>query len=164
MGHRGETDEESRPAWYNQPVRNALGGNLAMAICVTISDETLSGERTGSLRLDLLSSTITLRELIRRRVYEEVQEYHAAPPSAVFRGLVTPTDTEIALNGPKPAHPAAKRRVDWEAQYERAVSAFARNGFFVLVGDRQVESLDEVLELKVDTTVSFVKLVPLVGG
>ncbi len=73
-----------------------------MAICVTIFDETLSGERTGSLRLDLLSSTITLRELIRRRVYEEVQEYHAAPPSAVFRGFVTPTETETALNGPKP--------------------------------------------------------------
>ena len=29
-----------------------------MAICVTIFDETLSGERTASLRLDLLSSTI----------------------------------------------------------------------------------------------------------
>ncbi len=134
-----------------------------MAICVTIFDETLSGERTASLRLDLLSSTITGRELIRRRVYEEVQEYHAAPPSAVFRGLVTPTAAEIALNGPKPTH-VVKRRVDWEAQYERALQAFARNGFFVLVGDRQVEDLDEELELKVDTEVSFVKLVPLVGG
>lgn len=134
-----------------------------MAFCVTIFDETLSGERTASLRLDLLTSTITARELIRRRVYEEVQEYHAAPPSAVFRGLVTPTETETALNGTKPTH-AVKRRVDWEAQYERALSAFARNGFFVLVGDRQVESLDEELELKVDTAVSFVKLVPLVGG
>ena len=134
-----------------------------MAICVTIYDETLSGERTASLRLDLLSSTITVRELIRRRVYEEVQEYHAAPPSAVFRGLVTPSVVEMALNGPKPTH-LVKRRVDWEAQYERALQAFTRNGFFVLVGDRQVESLDEEMELKVDTEVSFVKLVPLVGG
>ena len=135
-----------------------------MAICVTIYDETISGERTPSLRLDLLSSTITGRELIRRRVYEEVQEYHAAPLSAVFRGLVTPSAAETALNGPKPSSAAVKRRVDWEAQYERALSAFARNGFFVLVGDRQVEDLDEVLELKVDTEVSFVKLVALVGG
>ncbi len=134
-----------------------------MAICVTIYDETLSGERSGGLRLDLLSSTITLRELIRRRVFEEVQEYHAAPPSAVFRGLVTPTETEAALNGLKADH-TVKQRVDWEAQYERALSAFARNGFFVLVGDRQVESLDEELTLRVDTEVSFVKLVPLVGG
>lgn len=134
-----------------------------MAICVTIFDETLSGARTPSLRLDLLTSTITLRELIRRRIYEEVQEYHAAPPSVVFRGLVTPTETETALNGSKPPH-AVKRRVDWEAQYERALQAFARNGFFILVGDRQMEDLDEALELKVDTEVSFVKLVALVGG
>lgn len=134
-----------------------------MPTTITIFDETLPGERTASRRLDLLSSTITLRELIRRRVYEEVQEYHATPPSAVFRGLVTPSPVEAALNGPKPEH-AVKRRLDWEAQYEKALSAFARNGFFVLVGDRQVESLDEEIHLKVDTEVSFVKLVALVGG
>ena len=132
-----------------------------MAFCVTIFDETLSGERTGSVRLDLLSSTLTLRELIRRRVFEEVQEYHAAPPSALFHGLVTPTGAE--LNGPKSLN-VVKRSVDWEAQYERALSAFTRNGFFVLVGDRQVEDLDEELTLEVDTFVSFIKLIPLVGG
>lgn len=134
-----------------------------MTTSITIYDETLPGERTTSRRLDLLSSTITLRELIRRRVYEEVQEYHAAPPSAVFRGLVTPSPAEAALNGPKPEH-TPKRRLDWEAQYEKALLAFARNGFFVLVGNRQVESLDEEIHLKVDTEVSFVKLVALVGG
>ena len=32
-----------------------------MAFCVTIFDETLPGEQTASLRLDLLSSTITAR-------------------------------------------------------------------------------------------------------
>ena len=134
-----------------------------MGISVTIYDETLSGARTASLRLDLLSSTITLRELIRRRVYEEVQEYHAAPPSAVFRGLVTPSPPKSPSTA-QSRNPVVKRHMDWEAQYERALSAFARNGFFVLVGDRQVEGLDEALELKVDTEVSFVKLVPLVGG
>ena len=135
-----------------------------MTTTITLYDETLPGERTASRRLDLLSSTITLRELIRRRVYEEVQEYHAAPPSAVFRGLVTPTPLEAALNGPKPELLPAKRRIDWEAQYEKALAAFARNGFFVLVGDWQVESLDEEIHLKVNTEVSFVKLVALVGG
>ncbi len=134
-----------------------------MALSITIYDETLPGERMASRRLDLLSSTITLRELIRRRVYEEVQEYHAAPPSAIFRGLVTPSPVEAALNGPKLEF-GLKRRLDWEAQYEKALAAFARNGFFVLVGNRQVEDLDEEIHLKVDTEVSFVKLVALVGG
>jgi hypothetical protein len=134
-----------------------------MSTTIILYDETLPGERTSALRLDLLTSQITLRELIRRRIYEEVQQYHAAPNDAPFRGLVTPTDTERLLNGPKD-EPRPKRRVDWEAQYEKALLAFQRNGFFVLVGDRQVEDLDEELELKVNTDVRFVKLVPLVGG
>jgi hypothetical protein len=34
----------------------------------------------------------------------------------------------------------------------------------MLVDDRQVEDLDEEIELRVSTEVSFVKLIPLVGG
>lgn len=130
---------------------------------ITLYDETLSGERTPALRLSLLTSRMTLRELIRRRIYEEVQEHNAAPAAHPFRGLVTPTDAERALNGDKDT-PPTKKRVDWEAQYARALDAFRRNGFFVLVGDRQMEDLDDEIELKLDTVISFVKLVPLVGG
>jgi hypothetical protein len=57
-----------------------------------------------------------------------------------------------------------KRKINWEEQFKRAVAAFDRNGFFVLVGNRQAESLDEQFDVAVDTEVSFVKLVPLVGG
>jgi hypothetical protein len=130
---------------------------------ITLYDETLWGERTPALRLSLLSSHITLRELIRRRIFEEVQEHNAAPETP-FRGLVTPSETERALNGDKMSQTASPRRIDWEAQYARACEAFERNGFFVLFGDRQVENLDDEIELKLDTVVSFVKLVPLVGG
>ena len=54
--------------------------------------------------------------------------------------------------------------IDWEQQADRAVRAFARNGFFVLVGDRQVTDLDEVLELTADSDIRFIRLVQLVGG
>jgi hypothetical protein len=56
------------------------------------------------------------------------------------------------------------RRVDWEQQAERALDAFARNGFFVLVGDRQVTDLDEELRLTADSDIRFIRLVQLVGG
>ena len=134
-----------------------------MTETITLYDETLAGERTPALRLSLLSSRITLRELLRRRIYEEVQEFNAAPPETQFRGLVTPTNLEHALNG-DPKKPRPKQRVDWEAQYARALEAFARNGFFVLVGDRQVDDLDAEIESKLETDVTFFKLVPLVGG
>ncbi|MGW4963651.1 hypothetical protein ACWEPL_41085 [Nonomuraea sp. NPDC004186] len=53
------------------------------------------------------------------------------------------------------------RRLDWEKQ---ADAAFARNGFLLLVGDRQIEDLGTGIDLTVDPVVSFVKLVTLVGG
>ncbi|MCW3062034.1 MAG: hypothetical protein JWQ02_3855 [Capsulimonas sp.] len=127
---------------------------------ITIYDETLSGERTPSLSLDLLSANITLRELIRRRVYEEVQDYNASTPE-YFRGFVQPTDAERVLNSYRLKE---RKHIDWEAQYDRAIQSFLSNGFFVLVDDRQIEDLDTQIELKIKTQISFVKLVPLVGG
>ena len=131
-----------------------------MATLVTVFDETTSGERTSSLTLEFLTARVTARELIRRRVYEEVQEYNLSTPE-YFRGLIQPTEAEKVLNGYKLRE---RRKIDWQEQYNKALEAFGRNGFFVLVGDRQAESLDEEFEVKVDTEVSFVKLVPLVGG
>ena len=34
----------------------------------------------------------------------------------------------------------------------------------MLVDDRQVDELDEEIEIRPDTTVTFLKLVPLLGG
>ena len=50
------------------------------------------------------------------------------------------------------------------SQFDKAVEAFGKQRFLMLVGDRQVESLDEELMLGVETEITFLKLVPLVGG
>lgn len=105
---------------------------------LTIHDETAAGERTGSVSLEFFTERISVRELIRKRVYEEVQEYNLKQPEH-FRGLVQPRDAEQVLNGYKLRQ---RRKVDWEEQYARATEAFERNGFFILVDDRQVEALD----------------------
>jgi hypothetical protein len=131
-----------------------------MPTTLTIHDETTSGQKTNTFTLDCLTERMTVRELIRARIYQEVQDYNQKEPE-YFRGLVEPTAAERVLNGYKLK---ARRKIDWEEQYGRALEAFERNGFFVLVGNRQAETLDEEFEVKVDTEVSFVKLVPLVGG
>jgi hypothetical protein len=59
---------------------------------------------------------------------------------------------------------AGPRRIDWQQQADRAIEAFQRNGFFVLVDDRQVTELDEALNLAADTDICFVRLVQLAGG
>jgi hypothetical protein len=130
---------------------------------VTIRDETATGSVTNELTLDVLAETITVRELIRSRVYQEVQDYNLRQRqgNAGFRGLVTPTGAEQALNGVRLKKP---RDIDWKAQFDKAADAFDRNGFFILIDDRQAESLDETITLRHDSKLSFVKLVPLVGG
>jgi hypothetical protein len=127
---------------------------------VTIRDETTSGREVERWQLPDLPDSITARELVRLRVREEVARFNAAAGD-VFRGLVQPTDTEATMNGYRLRE---RRRLDWERQADLACTAFERNGFVLFVGERQVESLDDVIDLTVDPEVSFVRLVPLVGG
>jgi hypothetical protein len=129
---------------------------------LTICDQTTSGSLTGQSVLEFLADRITVRELIRSRVYQEVQDYnHAKSDGALFNGLVQPTGAEQALNG---VRLKKHREIDWKQQFEKACDAFTRNGIFILLEDRQLETLDEEIELKPGMQVNFVRLVPLVGG
>ena len=127
---------------------------------IEICDETISGAKSCALELEFASGTIPARELISSRVEEEVRR-HNAQVGEIFRGLVQPSDSERLLNGYRLKTP---RAVEAAPQIERAFEAFERNGFFLLVDDKQIESLDEPIEIGLHTRVSFVKLVPLVGG
>ncbi|PZG20696.1 hypothetical protein [Nonomuraea aridisoli] len=127
---------------------------------VTFRDESATGKPLDEFTLPGLPERISARELVRLRVREEVARYNAAP-AARFRGLVRPVDAEVELNGYRMK---AARRIDWERQADLAEAAFRRNGFLLLVGDRQIDDLSETIDLTVDPVVSFVKLVPLVGG
>ena len=134
-----------------------------MSATLMIRDETAAGVPVNEFPLEFPSERITVRELIRERVYQEVTEYNfrSRREGGLFRGLVQPTDTERTLNGFKVPK---DRDIDWEAQFARAIDAFGQNGFFILVDDRQAEALDEAIVISPSTQVSFVKLTPLVGG
>ena len=119
-----------------------------------------SGAATPAMSLDFLNEETTVREIIERRVYEEVHDHNHARPSPLQR-LVSPAGAEAALNAPRARE---HRPIDWMAQRDRAIEGFQRNAFFVLVGDRQVTGLDERIRLSLTTEVTFVRLVPLVGG
>jgi hypothetical protein len=131
-----------------------------MPATLTIRDETIGGELRDALTLEWPTEEITVRELIRERVYQEVKDFNAKG-GQVFRGLVQPTDAEQTLNGYKLRAP---RMIDWKRQFERAIAAFEVNQVIVLVNDRQAESLDEAIEIGRGTEVTFLKLVLLAGG
>ena len=131
-----------------------------MAATLTIHDESATGETLLELTLNVSVERITVRDLIRQRVYHEVEEYNRRKPDT-FRGLVQPTDSERTLNGYRLKQP---RPLDANTQLAKAIDAFQGNQIIMLVDDRQVESLDEEIVLRPDMRVSFLRLTPLVGG
>jgi hypothetical protein len=127
-----------------------------------IRDETTAslGKTEHTFTVHVSGETISVRELIRQRVLQEVEEFNNRQP-AVFRMLDQPSESERTLNGFKFHKP---RLVDPATQYQRALEAFEGNGFIVIVDERQIESLDTEISLRPETSVTFLKLVPLVGG
>ncbi|WP_330298187.1 hypothetical protein [Streptomyces sp. NBC_00503] len=123
---------------------------------VIFVDETTAGGRGDGWGMEITEERLALRELIRRRIFQEVAEAKAArsrpaaAPAAAGSRLVRPAEAD----GP----------VDPQAQTEAALAAFGRNGFLVLVGERQITDLDEEIDLPLGTEVTFLKLVALVGG
>ena len=144
------------------PVADLQYRRIKCDLCpVIIVDETLGGSKRHVFNIESLDENMTVREIIRARIWQEVHEYNARQRAEAFNGLIQPTDPERRLNGDKPRNFVP---IDWERQYEAALRGFESNGFFVIIGDRQAESLDETFRTGPETEVSFIKFVPLVGG
>ena len=129
-----------------------------MSITLEVFDETTAGQRHSVGAFQFETATLTLRELIRLRVQQEVARFNAMEREE-FRGLIQPEESERILNG------ARERPLpDWEKQFAKAITAFRGNGFLVLIDGCQITDLDETIRLTAQTQITFLKLVPLVGG
>ncbi len=133
-----------------------------MLTLLNVQDQSTAslGKTEHTFRVRISGESISVRELIRSRVYQEVDEFNHCQPD-VFKLLVQPGDAERAGNGFRLPR---RRQIDAEDQFEKAIEAFERNGFVVLADDKQVDQLDATIDLHPDTLVTFLKLVPLVGG
>lgn len=127
---------------------------------ILIKDELLNGKSVFETELDFSNEIITVKDIITERVKREVEDYNKKLPE-YFNGLVEPLEAEKTLNGYKLK---GKKIIDAEKQIYIALDAFQKNGFFLLVDNHQADSLEDEVELKAKTTISFVKLTPLVGG
>lgn len=132
-----------------------------MASAKAICDATDLSSGSGTITvLDFLTERVTVREMIRTRVYQEVKDYNTQP-SKRFYGFVQPTEAENTVNGYELSKP---RLIDWEEQFKRAIAAFNNNGFIILINNEQAADLNDEITISPDTTVTFLKLIPLVGG
>jgi hypothetical protein len=131
-----------------------------MNTTLTIKDETNNGKVINEINISVKQSSVTIRDIIEARVQFEVDRYNEKLPE-FFQGLVQPTQAEKALNGFKMKE---RKKIDFEKQFYIALDAFQRNGYFVLVDNKQSDSLEQVVAITPITVVSFIKLTPLVGG
>jgi hypothetical protein len=127
---------------------------------LTITDETAGGKIINEIPVSFNSNLTTVQDIIKARVQTEVQNYNSRLPE-YFKGLVQPSEAEITLNGYKVKE---RKKVDAQKQVLTALEAFQKNGYFMLIDNVQAQRLDQMVVINPSTTVSFIKLTPLVGG
>ena len=130
-----------------------------MAATLTIRDES-PGQTFREWSLEVLTEQMTVRELIRSRVYQEVQDYNRQELGD-YHGLIQPSDAIRVVGGYRQKE---RRNLDWQQQYETALAAFESNQILVLINDRQADSLDDQFDIVPGTEVTFLRLTLLVGG
>jgi hypothetical protein len=134
-----------------------------MAFSITFKDETLTGRLIQEISVPVVSETLALREIIMMRVEEEIKRREDEKHER-FQALVIELDEkERVLNGVRESRKSGEMP-DPEAHGYRALRAFQQNAFFVLIDDVQVDNLEAQVVVRDNTTVTFVKTTPLVGG
>jgi hypothetical protein len=131
-----------------------------MSLTITIKDTTGIGKVTNTIDVFFQSENVTVKDIIEARVLKEVRDYNSAKPE-YFNGLVQPTHAEKTLNGYRVME---RKKIDEEKQVYIALDAFMKNGYFILVDNKQVETLEQEVKVSSSTNIRFVKLTPLVGG
>lgn len=120
-----------------------------------VRDQDLGMQPSPTVAITIPYERISIREIIRSRVYQAVQDLNLKRQNSY-----QPSAIELELNGPKRV-----KEINWQHQFDLAVEAFDHGRMLVLVDEHQAESLDEEVDvIHSQTLVTFLRLVPLVGG
>ncbi len=133
---------------------------------VVIHEETAAGGRESEISISLPSENVSVEELIRSRVYQQVKDANVQAAQNEAAGdtadkLVPASAKELSLNGGRANH---KAPIEWSAQFDRAIAAFEKKQILIFVDERQLTSLDERIEINASSRISFVRLTMLMGG
>ena len=117
-------------------------------------DETTAGTRSPVFEITVNTDFITVQQLIEIRIHEDILRKKFDSNALVNREM-----REAGIRASKgPSLPNEKTQV------EVACKAFLENRLLVLLKDRQATTLDERLPLSEGDEVSFLRLIPLIGG
>ncbi len=125
---------------------------------IIIKDETMTGVVQNQFKLTVSSNKVKIKDLIKSRVFQEVEIYNQNK-SVFFQGLTKSRKTSFGANTLK-----EPESVDAEEQYYFTLESFQKNRFFLLVDNQQYSDLEEEITIYQNISVSFIRLIALVGG
>jgi hypothetical protein len=132
-----------------------------MSIAVKIIDRETVGNSETVFKLHLVSETITIGDLIAERVRDEVRKFNKNP-DAYITSLVMPN----AIKNPSIVSKRKHRmpEIDPERHVRTAIESFNQGEFFLFVDHQQYLDIEDKVSLTQQSTVEFIRLIPLVGG
>lgn len=125
-----------------------------------IRDETAMGQVIYEFDLLLSKPQVSVKEIISERVKLEVENYRNKKKSKGY-SLFEVDKVEQILNK---YDLKTTSKLDIEKQVAIALRAFDSNEYFIIIDITQVDSLEQRVDITDNLQVSFLKLVPIMGG
>lgn len=118
------------------------------------------------LALPQAENTLTLRNLLAEIVRAEVAGFEARQRQRRLLQMLTPAEIRLGVEQGKIDLGGSDlaQDVGVEQAIETAIQAFEDGLYFVFIDDQQQENLDDVVTLKSNSQLLFLRLVALVGG
>lgn len=115
-----------------------------------------TGQRLSHVQLALPVARLAVRELIAHKVRQEVEECLTRQRSALSGEYLAPEELLRAVCSATPGTVGD--------EIVRAQRAFVAQAYMIVVANRRVWELEDMLTLDPTTQVEFIKILPLVGG
>jgi hypothetical protein len=111
-------------------------------------------------------SPLTLRDLITRIVHAEVDAFHARQLDNTFLRALTADEIAVGASAGavRSGGSEVQQEVDPQLAVATALQAFDDGIYYVVIDGSQCRSLDEQVFVVDDSSVVFLRLVPLAGG
>jgi len=114
---------------------------------------------------EVSGSPLTLADLIRLIVAERVKEYNAKTPDSDIVALLTQEDIDAQAQTGKVGFGRrfGSEDADLQKALEAAMLAFTDGLYRVFIGEKEIERLDEHLEIRDGCKIAFIRLTFLSG-
>lgn len=146
---------------------------LKVEVRSRIVGSTKPDEGLPNIALALLHEQLTVRELISQAVEEQIRDLLLQRKldadearDILRRQYLTDADVQAQSKAGAVKVPSDKslRPIAIADEVEKALDAFERGVYMVVVDGHQTDTLDEVLTLTPTSKITFLRLTPLVGG